>query len=58
MIHSPQAVLGKLLDQQWLGIECAVIWKIRSMLMLGPYERPTGSLEPIKQMSPSTDAPA
>jgi hypothetical protein len=39
-IHDPQAVLGKLLDQQRLGIEWAVIWKIRSLLMPGMFEVP------------------
>jgi hypothetical protein len=37
-IHGPQAVLGRLLDQQRLGIEWAVIWKIRSLLMPGRFE--------------------
>jgi hypothetical protein len=37
-IHGPQAVLRKLLDQQRLGIEWAVIWRIRAILMPGPLE--------------------
>jgi hypothetical protein len=39
-IHGPQAVLSKLLDQQRLGIEWAVIWRIRELLMPGRFEVP------------------